>query len=71
MLVKMWCKGTNTHPLLVGVQTCIIIMEISMVVPQEDRNPAILGLGHIPKGQFILPPRYLFSHVHYCSPHNS
>ena len=30
----------NTHPLLVGVQTCIATMEISVVVPQEDANQA-------------------------------
>ena len=37
MLEMMWSKG-NTHPLLVGVQIYIAIMEISVVVYQENRN---------------------------------
>lgn len=35
MLVKMWNEG-NTQPLLVGVQTCVDIMEISLAILQED-----------------------------------
>ena len=43
----------HTHPLLVGVQTCIATMEISVMVPQEDANQSTprsryTALGHLP-----------------------
>jgi hypothetical protein len=28
----------NTHPLMVGLQTSIVIIEISVLVPQENGN---------------------------------
>ena len=50
----MWNKG-NTHPLLVGIQTCAITLEISMVVSQKKmkinlpQDPALLLLNIYPK----------------------
>jgi hypothetical protein len=43
MQVRMWSKvrgegGGGSHPLLVGVQICIVTVEISIVVPLKDRN---------------------------------
>jgi hypothetical protein len=37
MLTMMGPKQ-NTHPLVLGVQTCIATMEISVVVLQKDGN---------------------------------
>ena len=34
MLERMWSEG-NTHPLLVGMQTCTATVEISVAVSQE------------------------------------
>ena len=75
MLARMQSKG-NTHPLPVGVQTCTATVEISMAVPQEDGNQSTSRSSytthrHIAKACFILPQRYLFSHVHCCFVHNS
>jgi hypothetical protein len=42
MLVSVW-REENILPLLVGVQTCTVTMEINITVPQKD--PAILLLG--------------------------
>ena len=74
VLAWMWSKR-NTHLLLVGVQTCIATMEISVVVPQEDVNlpqdPPIALLGIYSQRCFILPQRHLLNHVHCCSIHNS
>lgn len=36
-LVRMWNKG-NISPLLAGLQPLTAVMEISVAVPQEDRN---------------------------------
>ena len=52
----------NTPPLLVGVQTCIDILEISMMVSQKISNqstsrPSNTTLGNIPKG-YIIPQRH-------------
>ena len=52
----MWSKG-NTPPLVIGVQACIVILEISIVVSQKIGNqptshPAITTLGHIPKESY-------------------
>lgn len=53
MLVRMWRRGNtalwskgHTSPLLWGVQTCAVILEVSMVDPQKlavdlTQNPAI------------------------------
>jgi hypothetical protein len=53
MLARMWRKR-NTPPLLVGLQTCTTILEISLVVSQKlDRvlpeDPAIPLLGIYPE----------------------
>lgn len=48
MLAKLWRKG-NTHPSLVGLQTCTAIMEVSVVIfrkkgldlPQEPFVPLL------------------------------
>ena len=49
----MWNEG-NTHPLLVGMQTCAATVEISMAVSQETGSqppsgPAIPLLGIYPR----------------------
>ena len=71
---KMWSKG-NIHPLLVGMQTCTVIMEISVMVSWEYRNKSTsksiyTTLGYMPKGCFILLKRHLLNHVHCCFIHN-
>ena len=49
MLAMMW----STHPLLVGVQTCIATMEMNMVVPEKKieidlpKDPAWSLLAYI------------------------
>ena len=53
MLERIWRK-VNTLPLLVGVQTCTAISEISMAVPQVNGIQSTTGssnsaLRHIPK----------------------
>ena len=53
MLERMWSEG-NTHPLLVGMQTCADTVEISVVVSQETgsqppQDPAIPLLGIYPR----------------------
>jgi hypothetical protein len=68
MLARMWIKG-NIHPLLVGVQTCTVTMEISVVIPQEagsrsTSRSSYTTLGYIPKGHIILPQKHLYDHVH-------
>lgn len=71
MLAKIWGKG-KTHPLVMGIQTCIAIMEISVVVPQKAGNSCTsrsryTTLGRIPEGLYILLQRYLLIYVHGCS----
>ena len=58
MISMMWGEKRNTLPLVVGVQTSIATM-INMLVPQKDVNylPEDPALGHITKGDFILPHR--------------
>ena len=53
MLVRLWNKGI-TPPLLMGMQTCIISLEINLVVSQKTGNisilrPSYITPGHIPK----------------------
>ena len=66
MLERIWCKG-NTHPLLVGVETCIATVVISETVPQKNENQStLISTGEkIYQGHFILPQRQLLNHVHY------
>lgn len=66
MLVRMWSE--NTPPLLVGIQTCIATVEISVAVPQKDGNylpqdPAKSFLG-ISQSMLHLSQRHLLTHVH-------
>jgi hypothetical protein len=37
MLVRMWNKG-NTQSLFMGVQNCIVTMELNRAVPQKVQN---------------------------------
>ena len=53
MLERMWNEG-NTHPLLVGMQTCAATVEISVAISQETGSqppsgPSNSTLGNIPK----------------------
>ena len=53
MLERMW-SNVNTHLLLVGMQTCATIQEISVNISQEIGNQSTSGssnttLGNIPK----------------------
>ena len=53
MLERMWSEG-NTHPLLVGMQSCADTVEISMAVSQEmgvnlPQDPTISLLGIYPR----------------------
>jgi hypothetical protein len=71
----MWSQG-SIYPSLVGMQTCIVSMEISVMVSWEDRNKSTsksiyTTLGYMPKGCFILPQRLLLNHVHCYFIHNS
>ena len=68
MLERMWSKG-NTHPLLVGMQTCTTTLEISMAVSQKIGNQPTSGssnitLWHIPKRCSIILQKHLFNYVH-------
>lgn len=69
MLELMWSKE-NMDQLFVGVQTYIVIMKNSIVVPQEDANRSTsrsycITLGHILKGYYILRQIHLLNHVHF------
>ena len=75
MLERLWSKE-NTHPSLVGMQTCATTLEISVVVSQETGSqppsgPSISTLENIPKRCPILLQKYLFNYVHSCSICNS
>ena len=55
----------NTSPLLVGVQTGIVALDISMVISQKIRKqstsrPSNNTSGYIPKGCSILPQGHMF-----------
>ena len=68
MLERIRSKG-NTSQLLVGVQTCIVTLEISMVVSQKigkqsTSRPNNTTLIHIPKGYLIIPQGRLLNYVH-------
>ena len=68
MLERMWSKG-NTHPLLVGMKTYAVTLEISVAVSQETvsqppSRPRYSTLGNLPKRCPILPQKHLFNYVH-------
>ena len=74
MLERMWSKG-NIPPLLVGIQTCTAILEISIVVSQKFGNQytsrsSDTTLGHIPKGYSIIPQGHLLNCVQSSIIHN-
>lgn len=75
MLGRMQRKR-NTHPLLVGVQTGMTTMEISVEVPQEagkrsTSRCSCTTLGNVRTGRYILPQRHLLAHAHRHSISNS
>ena len=68
MLERMWGKE-NTPALLVGVQTGITLLGISMVTFQKIRKQPSSRLsnttfGYIPKGCSIIPQGHVLTHVH-------
>ena len=68
-------KG-NTHPLLVGMQTCAATVEISVAVSQETGSqppsgPSNFTFENIPKRCPIILQKYLFNYVHSCTICNS
>ena len=55
--------------LLVGVQTCIATLEISMAISQKIRKQPTLRLsrttfGYMPKGCSIIPQEHVLNYVH-------
>ena len=69
ILETMWSQR-NIPPLLVGMQTCTAILEISMVVSQKIGNQSTsrssnITIGHIPKGYSIISQGHLLNNV--CS----
>ena len=68
MLERIQSKR-NTAPLLVEVQICTVILEISKAVSQKTGNQftprsSNTTLGHILKGCSIISQGHLFNHVH-------
>ena len=75
MLERMWSEW-NSHPLLVGMQTCAATVEISVAVSQETGSqppsgPSNSTLGNIPKRCPIILEKHLFNYVHSCTICNS
>ena len=63
-------------PLLVGMQTCAITLEISVAVSQKIGSQLTSGssnstLGNIPKGCPIILQKHLFNYVHISTICNS
>ena len=68
MLEKMWSKGNN-HPLLVGMQTCAITLEISVAVSQKigsqpTSRPSNIAVGQIPKRHSIVSQGHVLNYVY-------
>jgi hypothetical protein len=68
-------KKVKQLPVVGGLQTCAIAMEIGVAVPQEAGNRSTsrfsyTSLGHITKRRPILPQRHLLNHVHCSFIHN-
>jgi hypothetical protein len=68
MLVRLWTKG-NTPSLLVGVQTCIIIMDINLAVSQKIGNSSTsrhsyITPGYIPKRCSTIIQGHMLQYVH-------
>jgi hypothetical protein len=67
MLTRIWNKQ-NTPPLLGGVQTCTVILEINLVFSQKIENRSTAKLcyttpGHIPKTHSTIVQEYLVDFV--------
>ena len=64
MLARMWSKK-NTPPLLLGMETCTVTMEINITVHQSlgNQSPQELSttVRHIANRYFILPQEYLLN----------
>ena len=65
----------NTPVLVVGVQTSIVILEVSVVVSQKNANrsttkPSYTALGHIPKGCLVLSQGHIPNYAHSSFIHN-
>ena len=66
----------NTPVLVVGVQTSIVILEVSVVVSQKTANqtttrPSYTAIGHIPKGCSILSQGHIPNYAHSSFIHNN
>ena len=64
----MWGKG-NTPPLLVGVQTSAVTLEISMAISQKIRKqstsrPTSIIVGYIFKGCPIMSQGHVVTYVY-------
>lgn len=75
MLARMQ-SNNNINTLLMGIETCIATVKISVVVAQEAESkcasrPTYTYLGHIPKRCFLLLHRHLLNNIHRCSIHNN
>ena len=75
MLERMQSKCSIPPP-LVGVQTCIAALEISIAVTQKIGNQTTLRsnnitLGYIPKGCTLIPQGYLLNCIHSTTIHDS
>ena len=68
MLERLWDKE-NTPVLLVGVQTGVVPLDISMVISQKIRKqhssrPSNITFRYIPKGCSIVQQGHVFNYVH-------
>ena len=68
MLERIQSKG-NTPPLIMGMQTCTVTLEINMVVSQKigyqsTSRLSNTTLGHIPKGYRPIPQGHLLNYVY-------
>ena len=75
MLERVQNKG-NTPPLLVGVQTNTVTVEINMAHSQKTENqytltPNNTSPGNIPKRCSVLKQGHLLNYVHSSFIHNS
>jgi hypothetical protein len=71
MLGKMWSKK-DTHPLLVGVETYIVITITNVVIPQGDGSTSqscYITQAYTPNGHLTLLQRHLL--IHCCYIHSS
>ena len=64
MLERMWNQG-NTPPLLVGVETYTVTLEISVEVSEKigTSRPSNTTAEHIPKGCSVIPQGHVLNNV--------